>query len=346
MSGVLLCLGLPILAGCTGSRASHTRLWQAFNSRFVTSEGRIVDIDNGGISHSEGQGWGLLFALAGGDAAAFRRIWSWTSTALRQREDALFSWRYDPRSKPPVQDRNNATDGDIFIAWALGRAAQRFGEPRWQAEAERIRADLLTLCTVEQGQNRYLLPGAEGFRKKGRLVLNPSYFVFPAFAAFMRETEAQAWRQVDRTALRLLESARFGPYGLPADWVSVDLESDLEPGDLAPAPEFPPRFGFEAIRIPLYIAWRFRPDSPRLAPFAAYMSANAQNDPLPAWQDLESGERAPYPLSPGAMRVLALATGDIVSARDDEIPKDGYYSSALAFLAALAADGFGLGGEV
>jgi len=329
------------MVGCAGPRERFSRLWRAFRSRFVTIDGRVVDVDNGGVSHSEGQGWGLSFALAGDDEETFRRIWTWTETTLRRRTDALFSWRYDPRSDPVVPDPNNASDGDIFIAWALARAARRFGAPEWEVEAGRIRAALLEHCTVAHGDDRYLLPGADGFRREEGLVLNPSYFVFPAFAAFARGEGRERWRQVDRTARTLLERARFGAFGLPADWVALNLATS----EIAPASGFPPRFGFEAIRIPLYVAWRFGPTSPLLAPFAGYAAAQDKDGSVPAWQDLQSGEHAPYPLSAGARRVLALATGDTAAARNPDLPEDGYYGSALAFLAALAAAGEGRVGE-
>ena len=40
--------------------------WAAYRDRFVLADGRVVDDGNGGISHSEGQGYGLLLAVLGG----------------------------------------------------------------------------------------------------------------------------------------------------------------------------------------------------------------------------------------------------------------------------------------
>jgi endo-1,4-beta-D-glucanase Y len=36
--------------------------WAAYRDRFVMADGRVVDDANGGISHSESQGYGLLLA--------------------------------------------------------------------------------------------------------------------------------------------------------------------------------------------------------------------------------------------------------------------------------------------
>ena len=38
--------------------------WRAYKAHFVTEAGRVVDTANKGISHSEGQGYGMLLAVA------------------------------------------------------------------------------------------------------------------------------------------------------------------------------------------------------------------------------------------------------------------------------------------
>ncbi|WP_306812602.1 glycosyl hydrolase family 8 [Sphingobium sp. CFD-2] len=61
-----------MLAGACG-RANGTRavrtdaLWSTFKSAFLLRSGRIVDNGNGGVSHSEGQGYGLWLALCAND---------------------------------------------------------------------------------------------------------------------------------------------------------------------------------------------------------------------------------------------------------------------------------------
>lgn len=91
--------------------------WSTFKSRFLTPEGRIVDNANNNVSHTEGQGYGMLLAVANDDRATFDKLWSWTRQHLLNTQNDLFYWRYTPNVSDPVADKNNASDGDVLIAW-------------------------------------------------------------------------------------------------------------------------------------------------------------------------------------------------------------------------------------
>ena len=176
--------------------------WRRYAERFLLPEGRIVDTGNKGISHSEGQGYGMLLAVAAGDRAAFDRLWGWTQRVLIVRGDGLAAWRWTPDGG--VADRNNASDGDMLIAWALLRAAET-----WQAEAYRtagtaiVRA-LASGLLVEQAGLTVLLPGRDGFRKGETLILNPSYWIFPAIRAFAALADGERWGKLSDAGLVLL----------------------------------------------------------------------------------------------------------------------------------------------
>ena len=72
---LLLALGGAALVPAAARGAPAADAWPAFKARYMAPEGRIVDTGNGGISHSEGQGYGMLLAEAAGDRAAFDRLW-------------------------------------------------------------------------------------------------------------------------------------------------------------------------------------------------------------------------------------------------------------------------------
>lgn len=304
--------------------------WLEFKSRFVLAEGRVVDTGNGGISHSEGQGWGLFAAVMFDDEATFDRLLSWTSRELRRPGDALHAWRYEPDPQNPVSDRNNATDGDIFIAAALARAADRWNRPPLRRQAEAIARDILRLLVRHVGDRVVLLPGASGFVTQGQVTLNPSYYVFPLFADLERLVPASAWGALQRDGLELLADGRFGRWMLPPDWLAVGGNGDV----LAPAAAWPPRFSFDAIRVPLFLAWA-RLDLPPLADaFSSYW--NSFTGSVPAWVDLATGQTAPYPASAGMHAVAAFAQEPLQPCRFRVETAADYYSAGLILLTRIA----------
>jgi len=191
------------IGGCARADAGRFHDWSAFRQRFLMSDGRIVDNGNGSVSHSEGQGYGLLLAAAANDKEAFDRIWSWTRTTLGVRGDGLFAWRFDPNGTPTVADLNNASDGDILIAWALYRAAKRWNESAYADASQNIRAALLRLMIRPIGKLNVLLPGEHGFDTADGVVYNPSYYIWPALDAFRREDGHELWDALIEDGQRL-----------------------------------------------------------------------------------------------------------------------------------------------
>ena len=137
--------------------------WRKYKQRFLADDGRITDTFNDGICHTEGQGFGMLMAVSCGDQGTFEKIWRWTQSNL-QREDNLFSWKWDPTASDPVADRNNATDGDILIAWALLRAGKLWGRRELIVESAFVLDAIEQKLVRDVGGLTVLLPGAEHLR--------------------------------------------------------------------------------------------------------------------------------------------------------------------------------------
>lgn len=302
--------------------------WPEFKTAFVQADGRVIDTGNGKISHSEGQGYGMLLAEAAGDRDAFDRIHAWTEKTLLRKDAALFSWRYVPTSAIPVEDPNNATDGDILIAWALMRAGTRWKERRYLARASEIRSAIAKHLVRRVGTRTFLLPGKTGFDPADRTILNLSYYIWPALDAFANAEPTGPWPALIIDGEWLVKTARFGPAALPTDWIDVSKEAAVKP-----AAGRPPRFGFDAIRVPLYLLMGGRGE---LADnIERYWKSCADNNRgLPAWVDVLNGEIAPFTLSVGgyavAKRLLRSET-----LPGTPTPATDYYGSVLAMIAQL-----------
>ena len=223
--------------------------WSAWKSAFLMPSGRVVDTGNGGISHSEGQGYGMLLAVEMDDQAAFDAIWTFADEVLRAETDPLMAWRYDPRRADPVADPNNASDGDLLAAYALFRAYRAWGVADYRTEARAIARALSDATLVSWDGVTYFMPARTGFSREDRAdgpVINLSYYIFEAFAVMDYLDPGSGWDAQARRG-RALIARSLGSGGLPADWLSV-------PRGLSPASGFEPVFGYNNLRLPLYLA--------------------------------------------------------------------------------------------
>jgi endoglucanase len=322
---------LPSVASTIGAVAALEAAFGDYKRRHIMPDGRVVDSANGGISHSEGQGYAMLLAAKVGDRDTFERVWRWTTANLAVRDDHLFAWRWSPDETPPVGDTNNATDGDILIVWALVEAARLWDEPRYAEAARAIAADIGRLAITTAAAGPLLLPAAEGFGAGDRAdgpVINLSYYVFPAEAALREAAPDLPWSAVFGLGRHLLDGRSET---LPTDW------SRLGPDGAEPADGFPPVFGYNAIRIPLYVAWAGC-DPALLSRFAALWPAP---EAPPAVIDVTDG-RAVEPLAePGygaipALVACALAPEGAGRAVASGPADQNYYPATIGLLAQVA----------
>ncbi len=315
--------------------AALLRDWQAFRHLYVTPEGRVIDTGNGNNSHSEGQGWGLMAAQAADDHETFARLLEWTTHNLRKRPyDILHAWRYKPSDANPVADLNNATDGDLFIAAALARAAARWNRPDYAAQAARLARCVLGLVRTA-GARTVLLPGVSGFEKPDCLMINPSYYTFGLFPDLAALAPSPLWQALRQDGAALVLQARYGRWRLPPDWVRVDRQN----GSHSIAPGWAPRFSWDAIRVPLHLAWAGLPAEPLFESFRQYWNAGRGS---PAWTDLITGEIAPYPAPAGIRAVAAVAARTNILDGTVALPSimaaNDYYGAGLVLLSRLALE--------
>jgi endoglucanase len=314
--------------------------WSFFKERFLSPEGRIIDDGNQGVSHSEGQGYGLILAQINQDHEAFDRIWKWTQSNLRKRGDHLFAWRWAPAGTSGagvVADKNNATDGDLLIAWGLARAAAAWNNVEFQASAREIAQDVRRTMVQPSRYGPILLPGGQGFIQPEGTVVNLSYWVFPAFRALAKIDPSLDWSRLEQSGLKLVEVARFSPLNLPPDWLLLGKSSvNLAKG-------FEAAYGYNAVRIPLYLVWGGIKASRYYTGFREVGSSSSDGSP-PAKVFLPSGSLDAAPALQGMAAIYRLisGTGDIALA-SLPAPYDGtstgekYYSVSLGLLSNCAA---------
>jgi endoglucanase len=322
--------------------ADLTAAWVAYAGRFLSAEGRLRDDGQDYMSHSEGQGTALLIAARVDDRQSFDVIWAWTRDELGRRDDRLHAWGWHPSHKPRVGDLNNATDGDLLIAWALVEAWRRWRRAPYRTAAIQLATAIRDTLARPAAFGPVLLPGAVGFEFEEGLVVNLSYGVLPAYRALQSVAPDPVWQQLARSHGLLLEHARFGPFSLPPDWLFVP--HGWRPGAAGPAPipwpDKPARFGFDAIRIPLYLAWAGL-DGRALWPFLQFWEFFDRLAYLPSWISLSGVTVSPEASPPGfgSIRRLAKAAqapGQTNPLPDWSKPDPNYYSASLTLMSLLA----------
>jgi endoglucanase len=331
----LLLAGRPARAA-VAPQPADIQEWHAFRTRFIAPDGRVVDTGNDGISHSEGQGWAMLLAEWVGDRPAFDLVLGWTRRVLARRSDALHAWRYNPAAAMPVDDPNNATDGDLMIAWALLRAAQRWGGVEYGPLGTATARDILRLLLRPVAGRMLLLPGLRGFEHQEHVVVNPSYYAFPAFRLLAIAVPDPLWLQLAGDGLTLLRQGRFGRWGLPPDWLAVPR------GGGAPSlpRDRPPRFSYDAVRVPLYMSWARLADEPAVTGAVRFWREHDQRR-MPAWADLSTGALASYEAPAGVAAVSRLARAahaerELMGNPPSIVSETDYYSAALSLLCRMA----------
>ncbi|MGR3452946.1 glycosyl hydrolase family 8 [Pseudooceanicola sp.] len=289
---VLLQAGACVLGAgwCGEVRAAPQAEWAAWTAAFLRPDGRVVDRLQGGASHSEGQGYGMLLAQAHGDREAFRRMEAWAARVLAIRPDGLMAWRWRPEDG--VSSLENATDGDLFRAWALWRAEAQSGWTEFAGRAGPIAAALAERCLATDPRTRdepLLTPSAESARGAEGVLFNPSYIMPRALRELgIAHDRAELIRAADHGETVLAE---LSDPGLAPDWSVVTAD-----GFRAPA-RHSALHGYDALRVPLFLVWSGAASHPAVAQSAAFYQASGGRVPTVATRDgkvLEDSDLAGY----------------------------------------------------
>lgn len=328
----------------TGMAYGHDGpLWEQYKSGLISKDGRVVDPSCEKCSHSEGQGYGMLLSVAYNDKTTFDKLWYWTKNNLRVRSDRLSAWQWGKRANGrwEVIDHNNATDGDLLIAYALLRASKKWSDGSYKNEGLKIVEDIRKYLAVTWQGHTFLLPGYYGFAKENGIVLNPSYQIYPAFSYFAQVDDRSFWEKVYKDSLFLVSQSSFGKQSLPADWVILTDKVSIYT-------EKKPYFGYEAIRTLLYLASEKKPQLPQgvEAIFDVYKKLGY----IPLWVDVEKESISLKSAPAGFYAVYALAAqkkGDealskrlFKEARERVVAESNDYYSFSLFMLASSEDVF------
>ena len=336
--GVLLKYSLSLLLLCAFGAAAGCDwpAWQRYKQDYISAGGRVIDPSTPNrITTSEGQSYGLFFALVAGDRPAFDRLLSWTEDNLAQGDLSArlpaWLWGENENKQWTVLDDNSASDSDLWIAYSLLEAGRLWDSRRYQT----LGTLLLQRIAREEvadipGLGPMLLPGKVGFVKDDGWRLNPSYLPPQLLARFA--ALRGPWQAMQQSNQRLwLETA---PHGFSPDWV-VWRKTQGWRADAAK-----PNVGsYDAIRVYLWAGMLADDDAHKAAlvrRFQPMVQLTAQQGVPPEKTDTASGKTSgngPVGFSAALLPLLAHQPEALAAQRQkiiDHPPgNDAYFSASL-----------------
>lgn len=276
--------GALIAATATGAHAAQAAQqcdWPAYRifvERVVQADGRVIDRSTDAQqTTSEGQSYGMFFALVANDRATFDRLFNWTRSNLSANQfDAntvrlpAWQWGKKPDGAFGVMDPNSASDSDLWIAYDLFQAGRLWKEPMYTKLAFALATQIVKQEVVDlPGLGPMLLPGPHGFRTGDVTRLNPSYLPLPLLRGLAHEMPDGPWAKLAQSAAKMIKVT--SPHGYAPDWAAYQASSN---GQFVVDPKNGDIGSYDAIRVYLWAG---------MAP---------ANDPLARpWLDALSGMR-------------------------------------------------------
>jgi endoglucanase len=265
VAGAIACAGLAAgAAGCSGGASPAAGPGQQAAARFLATyarpDGRVVRLDQGGDTVSEGQAYGMLLAEVAGDHAAFSRIWKWTSSHLRL-SDGLFAYHANAAGK--VVSQQPASDADLLIAWALLRYRGP-GATTWNRDGHQVAGAILAHeVTTGPGGEPVLAAGPWATGRPASL--DPSYWSLAAMQGLAQLTGRAEWRSMAAGAVTLTRRLTQGGRLLPPDWAELTAAGTLRPEPAPNGSQPQTQYGPDAQRTVAWFAASCDPQARALA---------------------------------------------------------------------------------
>lgn len=247
---LLLMFSVPALAAesCDAGWAE----WEHFAGAHIQDDGRVIDHNADGISTSEGQSYALFFSLVANDRQRFDHILKWTNDNLAHGDLALYlpgwKWGRADDGEWRLLDMNSAGDADLWTAYALFQAAERWKDSRYRKLAAAMLDNIAKREVVDLPvAGRMLLPASYGFAlDAGTWRLNPSYMPIQLLRYFARVDSKGPWQEIALNTARMMAATANG--GSVPDWVLYGVDkgfyADAEKGQYT---------SYDAIRV--YLWW-------------------------------------------------------------------------------------------
>jgi endoglucanase len=224
-----LCLMSVIQVKCGAQ--DWPSLWKSYVAGFMDNQVRVIDHDAGDRTTSEGQAYGMFFALVANDRTHFDGLLRWTEQNLAEGDLSThlpaWLWGHGSNNQWGVLDHNSASDADLWMAYTLLEAGKAWNEPRYtkigMALAHQIASEEVAQVP---GLGTTVLPAPTGFQHGSSYRLNSSYAPLQLILGLRHFVPDGPWGQVAETVPTLVSDS--APHGFVSDWTDFKTNAGLQ----------------------------------------------------------------------------------------------------------------------
>ncbi|MGH9588269.1 MAG: cellulose synthase complex periplasmic endoglucanase BcsZ [Acidobacteriaceae bacterium] len=247
LKSILMLSLLTLICRMSCTAQSWQSLWKGYTAAFMDNQVRVIDHSRGDCTTSEGQAYGMFFALVANDRARFDSLLHWTEQNMAEGDLAThlpaWMWGRAANNQWRALDTNSASDADIWMAYTLLEAGKAWKEPRYTTLGLGMARQIAAKEIVEvPGFGAMLAPGSQGFQHGSTYRFNASYVPLQLILGLSRFAPREPWKQVAANIPVLIKDS--SPHGFASDWTNIKTDSK---------PQVSPEVGsYDAIRVYLW----------------------------------------------------------------------------------------------
>lgn len=206
-------------------------LWRSYVAGFMDNQVRVIDHDAGDRTTSEGQAYGMFFALVANDRPHFDGLLRWTETNLAEGDLSThlpaWLWGHEANNQWGVIDHNPASDADLWMAYTLLEAGKAWNEPRYTKIGLALTHQIAEQEVVQvPGLGTTLLPAPTGFQHGSTYRLNASYMPLQIILGLSHFVPDGPWEKVAASVLAVI--SKSAPHGFVSDWTDFKAAPELQ----------------------------------------------------------------------------------------------------------------------
>jgi endo-1,4-beta-D-glucanase Y len=253
-------------------------LWKSYVAGFMDNQVRVIDHDAGDRTTSEGQAYGMFFALVANDRAHFDGLLNWTEQNLAGGDLSAnlpsWLWGHSQNNQWGVLDKNSASDADLWMAYTLLEAGKAWNEPRYTKIGTSLAHHIAEQEVAEvPGLGTVLLPGPTGFQHGASYRLNASYVPLQLVLGVGHFVPGGPWQKIAASIPAVVNKS--APHGFVSDWTEFKTGASLQAA--------PTNCSYDAIRVYLWAGMldRSTKDRDALLKSLSGMTIYLHGNPIP-----------------------------------------------------------------